>query len=428
MRKKLIIAILGVCLALTGCSGVASAESAKDKAKNLDAESVAKAIDDIEADKDGNVTIYLADGRYFDLGNLKGEDGKDGKDGKDGVGISGATINDNGELVLSLTDGSTINNGTVKGSDGKNGSNGTDGANGVGIQSSAVNENGELIITLTDGTTINNGVVQGKDGKDGKDGVDGKDGRDGTDGKDGHDGANGRDGTNGKDGKDGKDGINNTVGPSESSSGSSSEGNSGSSSDSSSGGNSGSSSDSSSGGNSGSSSDSSTGGDSGGSSDSSSGSSSSQDSDTCPVGSKIEMVNLPATYDLGNGAVLHLEEYSETLVEKYTKEELEDEEKRKEILESCGITNWLANMNVYPYYITRTVIKAYIENAEKLSYGGVDLYYSYSEDATTWDGRSSLLFDRKSGEINIDRRSYYNFFERKYNEHHVLYFFAASAE
>lgn len=362
MRKKLMIATLGVCLALTGCSGVASAESAEDTAKNLDAESVAKAIDDIEADKDGNVTIYLADGRYFDLGNLKGEDGEDGKDGKDGVGISGATINDNGELVLSLSDGSTINNGTVKGADGKNGSNGTDGANGVGVQSSAVNEHGELIITLTDGTTINNGVVQGKDGKDGKDG---------------RDGANGRDGTNGKDGKDGKDGINNTVGSSESSSGSSS------------------------------------------------GSSSSQGPDTCPVGSKIEIVNLPATYDLGNGKILHLEEYSETLVEKYTLEELKDEEKRKEILESCGITDWLSNMNVYPTNITEKVVKGYIENAEDSFWGDVKVYYSFTKDASKWDRVD--YFRVHGAEINIDYRSYSNSFVESYNEHHVLYFFAASA-
>ena len=300
MQKELIIATLGVCLALTGCSGVAPAESAEDTAKNLDAASVAKAIDDIEADEDGNVTIYLADGRYFDLGNLKGEDGKDGKDGKDGVGISGATINDNGELVLSLTDGSTINNGTVKGSDGKNGSNGTDGANGVGIQSSSVNENGELIITLTDGTTINNGVVQGKDGKDGKDGADGKDGRDGTNGKDGKDGTNGKDASS-------SDGSSSTT-------------------------------------------------------------------KEYNVGDYVSATGLPATYVMDDGAILHLEEYRKTIVEKHTAEELSTPEKRMAIYEANGLSYSMDfDSSSWPFYIVETSIKGYIEN--KSDKDGVKFYF-----------------------------------------------------
>ena len=60
-----------------------------------------------------------------------------------------------------------------------------------GITSATVNGAGELIITLSDGSTINAGVVKGADGADGADGVDGADGADGADGVDGADGAAG---------------------------------------------------------------------------------------------------------------------------------------------------------------------------------------------------------------------------------------------
>ena len=65
----------------------------------------------------------------------------------------------------------------------------------------SINDNGELIITYSDGSTENLGSVVGKDGTDGKDGVDGKDG---LNGKDGADGKNGIDGKDGKDGSDGE--------------------------------------------------------------------------------------------------------------------------------------------------------------------------------------------------------------------------------
>ncbi len=91
---------------------------------------------------------------------IDGANGANGKNGKDGVGIANVVINDNGELVVTLTNGKTINLGNVIGTNGKDGLNGTNGT----------------------------------DGKDGVDGADGKDGVDGTDGKDGIDGANGADG------------------------------------------------------------------------------------------------------------------------------------------------------------------------------------------------------------------------------------------
>lgn len=70
---------------------------------------------------------------YFD-----GRDGRDGKDGKDGVGVRG-----------------------------KDGKDGRDGLDGVGIYEIRINEDGDLIITLTNGRTINCGRVRGKDGMNG---------------------------------------------------------------------------------------------------------------------------------------------------------------------------------------------------------------------------------------------------------------------
>ena len=77
-----------------------------------------------------------------------GQNGVDGQDGKDGVGIANIEINENGELVVTLTDGTEKNLGKVTGSD------------GVGITGAAINEDGELILTLSDGTELNAGVVR----------------------------------------------------------------------------------------------------------------------------------------------------------------------------------------------------------------------------------------------------------------------------
>ena len=79
-----------------------------------------------------------------------GQDGKDdadGKDGLDGIGIADLVINENGELVVTLTDGTVKNLGTVTGSD------------GVSVAKMEINSKGELLITLTDGTQLNAGPI-----------------------------------------------------------------------------------------------------------------------------------------------------------------------------------------------------------------------------------------------------------------------------
>lgn len=77
-----------------------------------------------------------------------GKNGTNGKDGADGVGIADIKLNENGELIVTLTDGTEKNLGKVTGSD------------GVGITGATINEDGELILTLSDGTELNAGVVR----------------------------------------------------------------------------------------------------------------------------------------------------------------------------------------------------------------------------------------------------------------------------
>ncbi len=216
-------------------------------------------IASIEINTAGELVLTMTDMSTKNLGIIKGQDGANGQDGKDGIdGINGkdgisitsVTINEKGELIVSLSQGEPINCGVVVGSNGKDGTHGQDGVNGkdgkdgVSITSMEVNDEGELVITLSNDEKVSCGIVKGADGKNGSivtigvngnwfiDGVDtnipakGKDGQDGTNGKDGINGQNGytpyiQDGywyINGENtgvkatGSDGKDGINGTNG------------------------------------------------------------------------------------------------------------------------------------------------------------------------------------------------------------------------
>lgn len=99
--------------------------------------------------KDGKDGINGKDGKDGINGKdgADGKNGTNGKDGADGVGIADIKLNENGELIVTLTDGTEKNLGKVKGED------------GVGISAVSINENGELIVTLTDGTELNAGAV-----------------------------------------------------------------------------------------------------------------------------------------------------------------------------------------------------------------------------------------------------------------------------
>lgn len=126
------------------------------------------------------ITVIVAD--------VKGDKGDAGNNGAAGVGVKDAVVDENGNLIITLTDGTVYNLGNVTGANGdkgdagkdgqngQDGSNGSNGLNGTGIQSAHIDADGNLIITFTDGVVTNLGKIVGTDGKDGKDGADGKDG------------------------------------------------------------------------------------------------------------------------------------------------------------------------------------------------------------------------------------------------------------
>src|SRR5690606_7468488 len=111
---------------------------------------------------------------------------KDGRDGKDGESVTGGgvlpVLERRGDQVLAAAslpkDGAPGPKGEKgdkgdPGKDGRDGIDGRDGADGVGVAGAVINRDGELVITLSDGTTRDLGRVVGKDGASGRDGADG---------------------------------------------------------------------------------------------------------------------------------------------------------------------------------------------------------------------------------------------------------------
>ena len=160
-------------------------------------------VKSVAIDENGNLVITLTDDTVHNLGKItgakgdkgeqgdkgdKGDKGDAGNNGAAGVGIKDAVVDENGNLIITLTDGTVYNLGNVTGAkgdkgdagkdgqNGQDGSNGSNGLNGTGIQSAHIDADGNLIITFTDGVVTNLGKIVGTDGKDGKDGADGKDG------------------------------------------------------------------------------------------------------------------------------------------------------------------------------------------------------------------------------------------------------------
>ena len=92
----------------------------------------------------------------------KGLDGKNGVDGKngingtnglDGIGITNATINLNGELVLSFSDGNDVNLGNVKGAKGEQGTKGDKGDPGRQGSQGVKGDTGESGLLVLSGTS-----------------------------------------------------------------------------------------------------------------------------------------------------------------------------------------------------------------------------------------------------------------------------------
>jgi hypothetical protein len=146
---------------------------------------------------DGRLVLALTDGSERDLGSVigepgkdgrdgdAGEPGKDGRDGTDALGLVEAQIDGEGQLVLTLTDGSVKSLGIITGKDGRDGDagepgkDGRDGTDGLGLAGALIDHEGQLVLTMTDGSVKSLGIIMGKDGRDGDAGEPGKDGRDG---------------------------------------------------------------------------------------------------------------------------------------------------------------------------------------------------------------------------------------------------------
>lgn len=174
--------------------------------------------------KNGDFILTLLDGTDVNVSNVSNSKGKDGKNGtngkngkngangKDGRSITLASVNSEGQLVITYSDGSSVNLDKLVGINGIDGKDGTDGKDGVGINTVNIAGDGKLNITLTNGTTLNLGTIKGEKGDKGDTGVQGEKGDkgdtgeqgiQGVAGKDGKDGINGINGTDGVDGKDG---------------------------------------------------------------------------------------------------------------------------------------------------------------------------------------------------------------------------------
>jgi hypothetical protein len=109
-----------------------------------------------------------------------GPQGPQGATGAAGVGISVASVNGSGHLILTKTDSSTIDAGSVVGPQGAQGATGATGAKGdkgdqgVGVAIATVDGSGNLQITLDDATQINAGYVRGDQGPQGVQGPAGR--------------------------------------------------------------------------------------------------------------------------------------------------------------------------------------------------------------------------------------------------------------
>lgn len=149
-----------------------------------------------EINDDGELILTLSDGNTLNAGVAKGEkgdtgeNGKDGADGKDGVGITRVQIS-NGALVITLSDGTTTRLGGVV---------------GVSITKAELNASSELIITLSNGTSMNLGSVKGAKGDKGDKGDQGIQGIQGEKGDQGIQGIQGEKGDQGIQGIQGEKG------------------------------------------------------------------------------------------------------------------------------------------------------------------------------------------------------------------------------
>lgn len=100
-------------------------------------------IKSLEIDQYGGLIVTWSDGTVENLGHVTGADGRPGANGQNGV------------------------NGTngIDGTDGINGTNGTNGVDGVSVTGATINDEGKLVLTLSNGQEIVVGNVVGPAGQ-----------------------------------------------------------------------------------------------------------------------------------------------------------------------------------------------------------------------------------------------------------------------
>jgi hypothetical protein len=116
---------------------------------------------------------------------IQGVKGDTGEQGPAGLSVTSASVNSFGRLLIVKSDNSTVDAGSVVGPQGQQGpqgvageagpqglagTNGVNGINGVGISNASVDGTGRLIITKTDSTTVDAGSVVGPQGPQGSTG------------------------------------------------------------------------------------------------------------------------------------------------------------------------------------------------------------------------------------------------------------------
>ena len=133
----------------------------------------------------GDVGATGPAGAKGDTGNTgakgdTGNTGATGPTGETGVGVSTATVNGSGRLIITKTDSSTVDAGSVIGPQGQQGATGNTGApgatgpQGVSVYQAVVDGDGNLIVTLDDASQLNAGSVVGPQGAQGVQGPAGR--------------------------------------------------------------------------------------------------------------------------------------------------------------------------------------------------------------------------------------------------------------
>lgn len=140
--------------ALADLSEPQAGKDGRDGVDGKDGASVT--VDDVLPALQQHVDEYLA-GLPAPKDGRDGIDGKDGKDGEpgqpgekgaDGIGLAGALIDRDGNLVVTLTNGETKALGVVVGRDGEPGRDGKPGRDGVGFDDMTLDYDGERTFTF----------------------------------------------------------------------------------------------------------------------------------------------------------------------------------------------------------------------------------------------------------------------------------------